>query len=378
MLKFCAKVRFQLAADVNLMIFLETNRPFYLRKERSVLTCEPIFKSTSIMSDMNTLIAEFPQNITEALEIASKAKISTPKHEIHNVLICGMGGSGIGGRLVAKWLEDELPVPVTFAQDYGIPGFVSENTLVIGSSYSGNTEETLSSVELALEKGAQLIGITSGGKLQALCEANAYDVIVVPGGNPPRAALAYSLVQLLHIFAELGMSSKDRLEEIAKARDLIVAEQDSIRTMGREMANFIHGNVAIFYGTTDYEPVLVRARQQFNENGKNLGWSHAIPEMNHNELVGWGGGDDRFALVVLETEDVHPRNAKRLEITKATIAKKTKHLMTVKAKGNSRIERSIYLINIVDWASLYITELNGADPIDIEIIDYLKGELAKF
>jgi glucose/mannose-6-phosphate isomerase len=330
------------------------------------------------MSDMNTLIAEFPQNISEALEIASNAKISTPSNEIRNVLICGMGGSGIGGRMVAKWLEDELPIPVAFAQDYGIPGFVSENTLVIGSSYSGNTEETLSSVELALEKGAHLIGITSGGKLQSLCQDNGYDVVVVPGGNPPRSALAYSLVQLLHIFAELGLSSKARLEEMAKARDLIVSEQDSIRAIGREMAQFIHGNVAIFYGTTDYEPVLVRARQQFNENGKNLGWSHAIPEMNHNELVGWGGGDDRFALVVLETEDVHPRNAKRLEITKATIAKKTKHLMTVQAKGGSRIERSIYLTNIVDWASLYITDLNGADPIDIVIIDYLKDELAKF
>lgn len=330
------------------------------------------------MADMNTLIAEFPDNITEALDIASKAKISSPKHEIRNVLICGMGGSGIGGRLVAKWVEDELSVPVAFAQDYGIPGFVSKNTLVIGSSYSGNTEETLSSIHQALEKGAQLIGITSGGQLLELCEENNYDVIVVPGGNPPRSALAYSLVQLLHIFSELGMSSSLRLTEMGKARDLIVAEQDSIRSIAREMAEFVHGNVAVFYGTTDYEPVLIRARQQFNENGKNLGWSHSIPEMNHNELVGWGGGDDRFALIVLETDDVHPRNAKRLEITKATIANKTKNLMTVQSKGKSRIERSIYLINIVDWASLYITEFNGADPIDIKIIDYLKTELSNF
>lgn len=330
------------------------------------------------MSDMKTLIAEFPDNITEALEIASNAKISTPKHEIRNVLICGMGGSGIGGRLVSKWVEDELSVPVTFAQDYGIPGYVSKHTLLIGSSYSGNTEETLSSINQALEKGAQIIGITSGGKLLELCEENNYDVIVVPGGNPPRSALAYSLVQLLHVFAQLGMSSETRLTEMAKARDLIVAEQDSIREIGLEMAKFVHGNVPIFYATTDYEPVVVRARQQFNENGKNLGWSHVIPEMNHNELVGWGGGDDRFALVMLETEDVHPRNAKRIEITKATIANKTKSLMTVQSKGKSRIERSIYLINIVDWASLYITDLNGADPIDIEIIDYLKNELSNF
>lgn len=330
------------------------------------------------MANMNTLIAEFPDNITEALAIASKAKINTPKHEIRNVLICGMGGSGIGGRLVAKWVEDELAVPVTFSQDYGIPGYVSKHTLLIGSSYSGNTEETLSSIQQALEKGAHLIGITSGGQLKALCEEHHYDMIVVPGGNPPRSALAYSLVQLLHIFVQLGMCSPMRLVEIQKARDLIVEQQDEIQTIAHEMATFVHGQVPIFYGTTDYEPVLVRARQQFNENGKNLGWSHAIPEMNHNELVGWGGGDDRFALIVFETEDVHPRNAKRLEITKATIAKKTKHLMTVHSKGKSRIERSIYFINIVDWASLYITDLNGADPIDIIIIDYLKDELSKF
>lgn len=330
------------------------------------------------MADMNTLIAEFPDNITEALEIASNAKISTPKHEIRNVLICGMGGSGIGGRLVAKWVEDELSVPVTFAQDYGIPGFVSKHTLLIGSSYSGNTEETISSIHQALERGAHLIGITSGGQLQTLCEENGYDVIVVPGGNPPRSALAYSLVQLLQIFVQLGMCSMSRLKEMAKARDLIIEEKESIQSIAREMASFVNGQVPIYYSTTDYEPVLIRARQQFNENGKNLGWSHCLPEMNHNELVGWGGGDDRFALIILETDDMHPRNSRRLEITKATIAKKTKHIMTVRSKGKSRIERSIYFINIVDWASLYITDLNGADPIDIEIIDYLKDELSKF
>ena len=114
---------------------------------------------------MNTLIAAFPNNITEALEIASNAKISPSNREIKNILICGMGGSGIGGKLVAKWLEEELPVPVAFTNDYGIPGFVSENTLVIGSSYSGNTEETISSVEAALSKGARLIGVCSGGRM---------------------------------------------------------------------------------------------------------------------------------------------------------------------------------------------------------------------
>ncbi|XP_020907646.1 uncharacterized protein LOC110245698 [Exaiptasia diaphana] len=143
------------------------------------------------------------------------------------------------------------------------------------------------------------------------------------------------------------------------------------------LAKFLKGNVGILYGTTDYEPVLIRARQQFNENSKMLCWHHVIPEMNHNELVGWGGGDDRFATVFFET-DMNPRNEKRMGITKEVITGKSSKVMTIQAKGNNRIERSIYLINIVDWASLYLSDLKEVDPIDIAVIDYLKGSLADF
>lgn len=327
---------------------------------------------------METLIRNFPQNITEALEIAASASIQPAGKEIRNVLICGMGGSGIGGKLVTSWVEQEINVPVMAAQDYTVPAFVDEHTLVIGSSYSGNTEETLSSIEQALEKGARLIGICSGGKLQELCESRGFDVVVVPGGNPPRTALAFSLVQLLNIFVQLGMISSERLDEMASARDLIVADEAEIKSVAHELAEFLKGNVGILYGTTAYDPVLVRARQQFNENSKYLCWHHALPEMNHNELVGWGGGDLRFATVFFDTEDMHPRNRKRSEISVEVIEKKSSKVMTIKAKGANRIERSIYLINIVDWASLYLSELNQVDPIDIAVIDYLKGTLAKF
>ncbi|MFT5778279.1 MAG: glucose/mannose-6-phosphate isomerase [Crocinitomicaceae bacterium] len=327
---------------------------------------------------MNSLIAAFPNNITQALEIASNVKITPSTKEIKNILICGMGGSGIGGKLVAKWVEDELKVPVAFTNDYNIPGFVSENTLVIGSSYSGNTEETLSSVSAAVERGARLIGICSGGKMLELCEAGGFDAIVVPGGNPPRTALAFSIVQLLKIFSELNLSSADRLTEIEKGRQLIVSNESEIKERATELATFLKGNVGVFYGTTDYEPVLVRARQQFNENGKMLNWHHTLPEMNHNELVGWGGGDERFATVFFQTDDIHRRNKKRLDITREAISKKTSKIHTVLAKGESRIERSLYFINIVDWASLYLAEMKQVDPIDIEIIDYLKDSLSNF
>ena len=327
---------------------------------------------------MDKLISAFPANITEAIEIASKSTFKKPENEIHNVVICGMGGSGIGGKLVGKWIENEINVPILYAHDYDLPAFVSKNTLVIGSSYSGNTEETISTVKEAIKRESHIIGVCSGGELQEICANNGFDCVVVPGGNPPRTALAFSLVQLLNIFINLGMISSKRLEEMETARQLIVENEAEIKSKAREIASFLKGNVGVLYGTTRYEPVLIRARQQFNENSKLLCWHHTLPEMNHNELVGWGGGDDRFASIFFESEDIHPRNARRLEITKARIASKSSKNMVISSKGNNLIERSIYYINLVDWASLYLSELKGVDPIDIEIIDYLKSELAKF
>jgi glucose/mannose-6-phosphate isomerase len=163
-----------------------------------------------------------------------------------------------------------------------------------------------------------------------------------------------------------------------RAGQLIENENESINNIAKEMAKHLFGKVGIYYAETKYEGVIVRARQQFNENSKYLGWHHVIPEMNHNELVGWTGGDERFAPIFFNTGDLHPRNYRRFEISQDAVEKKCGKVMVVSAKGDSFIERSIYLVNIVDWASYYLCEMNGADIIDIQIIDYLKGELAKF
>lgn len=327
---------------------------------------------------MENLISAFPENITEAIEIANKASFKPLSENINNIVICGMGGSGIGGKLVQKWVENELSIPIIGIQDYSLPAFVSKNTLLIGSSYSGNTEETLSALKEGITKGATVIGVCSGGELKDLCEKNNFDCVVVPGGNPPRTALAFSLVQLLNILCNYNLISPKRLEEMEKGRQLIVNNEVSIKETAMELATFLRGNVGILYGTTKFEPLLVRARQQFNENSKLLCWHHVIPEMNHNELVGWGGGDDRFATVLFNSKDIHPRNQRRIEITKDAIKKKTSKLFEVEAIGDSFIEETIYFTNIVDWASLYLADLDNVDPIDIEIIDYLKNELANF
>lgn len=327
---------------------------------------------------MDKLIAAFPNNMIEALDIASKSSFRKSEIEIKNVLISGMGGSGIGGKIVSLWIQDEIKVPVVLINDYNLPAFVDKHTLVIGSSYSGGTEETLISIEKAHQQGARIIGIGSGGELKAFCDSNGHESVVVPGGQPPRTQLAYSVVQLVNIFSQLGLISASKLDEIRTSRDLIHANNEEIKQKAKVLADFMDHKVGIFYAGARYEGIAVRARQQFEENSKYLCWHHVIPEMNHNELVGWGGGDDRFAVVFMQTNDLIPRNQKRYEITMEQVKKKTPHVIEIVAKGNTPIERSFYLIHLVDWASFYLSQNNGVDPMDIDVIYYLKDELAKF
>lgn len=327
---------------------------------------------------MDKLITAFPQNILDALAIAEAQTFQQPKMPIHTIVICGMGGSGIGGKIVAQWVEKESHIPVIVLQDYDLPTFVNEHTLVIGSSYSGNTEETLAAVKQAKTKGAHIMGITSGGELEAFCASNNYDYVIVPGGNPPRSATAFSIVQLINIFVKFGIIGDANLAEMRKSSDLLIQESESIHALAKKIADFLYGKVGVIYSSPQYEAIAIRARQQFNENSKYLSWHHTIPEMNHNELVGWGGGDDRFAVLMLHTNDMNPRNQKRFEITKSTIEKKAAGVMEIEGIGATQIEKSFYLINLVDWASYYLCELNKVDIMDIVVIDFLKDELSKF
>ncbi len=289
-----------------------------------------------------------------------------------------MGGSGIGGKIVSLWLQDELKYPVILVQDYNLPNFVNENTLVIASSYSGDTEETLMSVEKAAEKGARIIAITSGGRLKDFCAERNFDYIIVPGGNPPRSAIAFSLIQLVAIFSKLGMVSETHLTSFENALKLIRKESDNIKSEARSLSTSLNGFIPIFYAGAKYEGIAVRARQQFNENAKTLCWHHVIPEMNHNELVGWGGGDERFAVVLFNTGDLIPRNQRRFEITMEVIRQKTPNVIVVDAMGESIIERSLYLIHLIDWASYFSAEQHKVDSMEIEVIDFLKNELSNF
>ncbi len=326
---------------------------------------------------MNNLIAAFPDNLIEALKIAENAPIRPLDQNVSYIVICGMGGSGIGGKIVSQWVASSSSLPILFVQDYELPAFVTEKTLVIGSSYSGNTEETLISLLEAKKRGARIIGICSGGELQNFCKSNDYDCVVVPGGNPPRTALAFSMVQLTSIFVKLNLASASLIAEIKNGHDLIVSKTADIKQEAKQIAEKLLGKIVGVYTGANYEGVAIRAKQQFNENSKELCWQHVIPEMNHNELVGWGDGDARFAALFLHTDDLNKRNERRFNISVDVVKSKTPHVIIVEAKGNSQIEKSIYLIHLIDWASLYWSDLKDGDPIEIKVIDYLKDELSK-
>lgn len=327
---------------------------------------------------MEKLIAQFPKHISDALEIARNTtfnKIASGKFT--NVVICGMGGSGIGGKMVLQWFLKEAKVPITLAQSYKVPGFVNRNTLVIASSYSGNTEETISAVEDALVKGATIVGVCSGGKLYKFCQQHQFDVVKIPGGNPPRSMLAFSVVQLVNILAVAGVIEKGILTKIDRCRQLLNKELIQIKETAKDVAKFCFNKQVVIYTSSDNESIGIRCRQQFNENAKQLSWHHVIPEMNHNELVGWEGGDDHYAALFIKSQFLSERNVLRFKLSAEVIGSKTNHIMELNPKGDSVFEETFYLIHIIDWASIYLARHNNKEPLEIEVIDFLKGSLEK-
>ena len=327
---------------------------------------------------MDTLIREFPEQLKEAIEIGEAAKIKKHKKDIHHVLVCGLGGSGIGGTFVKELVENESDIPVLVNKGYNLPGYVGENTLAIFSSYSGNTEETLIAFEKALNTGAKIVCISSGGKLIATAQEKGLDHIQLPGGKPsPRACMGYSIIQQLYILNKLNVIGDDIINTIPTAADLLADEQGDIMVRALEMANKLAGKLPIIYSTEGMEAPAVRLRQQLNENSKMLCWHHVIPEMNHNELVGWRTKNDQLAVLYLRNKSDLERNQIRLNINQ-DIIKQYASIHEVFSKGNNKFERMMYHVHFGDWLSWYLSELQeDVDAVEIEVINYLKGELSK-
>jgi glucose/mannose-6-phosphate isomerase len=326
---------------------------------------------------MNDYINDFTNHLKDAINIANNTTLTPSTKEIRNVLICGLGGSGIGGTIVNDIVSPKAKIPITATKDYSIPNFVNEHTLVIANSYSGNTEETLYALQKCQAKEAEIAVITSGGSLKTIAEEQNYNKLIIPSGQPPRAMFGYAFTELFYLLNHYGIIDASFKSDFQKAIHLLDTEKSDIQNQAMDLAKKMHKQTPVIYVANGFEGVAVRFRQQINENSKMLCWHHVVPEMNHNELLGWRKNVNDLAVVYFRNKSDYERNQIRMDINKNVISKYTENITEIWSKGNSLIENSLYHIHLGDWVSWYLSEMNNVDAIEIDVINFLKGELSK-
>lgn len=324
---------------------------------------------------MYDLIQDFPRQLEEAMTLGQQASLTPVKQPLHHVVVAGMGGSGIGGTLLKQWVADQLSVPLTINQDYTLPAYVSQHTLLILASYSGNTEETLEALQEGLRRQAKIVCITTGGALQALAEQHGLDHILLPPGRPPRACLGYAVVPQLFVLHFHQLITEGFVNSLEAAIQLLKATQDVTQAEAQRIAQQLHGKLPVIYTTAAYEAIAIRWRQQFNENSKQLCWHHVIPEMNHNELAAWQGHQQGLAVLMLVGDTPHPRTARQQHLIQPLIQAKANTYLSLHAQGLTPLAQSLYLIHLGDWVSYYLALEKDVDPMAIAMIDQLKGQL---
>jgi glucose/mannose-6-phosphate isomerase len=330
---------------------------------------------------LNDVLA-VPEHLRDALwrvESAIMNEWDTPG----GLVVAGMGGSAIGGDLACAALGDHASRPIFVTRAYGLPPWTTPETTVLCASYSGNTEETLACYESAAALGAQRVVVTAGGRLAELARADRVPVIPLPGGFQPRVAVAYMTVAALEVAALCGAGPRltSEIDVAASHTEQLVAEwgpdapEDSL---AKQIARGLLGSAPVVAGAGLTAPIAYRWKTQVNENAKLPCFAHELPELDHNELVGWEGAPDvgRFAAVFLDDCDAHPRVKARMELTKKLIADSATACFHVETRGQTTMERVISLVLLGDLMSLYLAVLRGVDPGPVKVLEQLKSELA--
>jgi glucose/mannose-6-phosphate isomerase len=335
--------------------------------------------STGQVGDM----LDLGDHLMDALWRVESAAIE-PVDAPGGMIVAGMGGSAIGGRLALGAIGPRLRRPLAIADGYALPGWAGRETLVLCSSYSGTTEETLSAYDDAVERGAPRIAATTGGPLAERARRDGVPVIPLPGGFQPRAAVGYSLVAALETAALCGAAPSLR-EEVEAAASLAEGLAQQWGPEGPEdgeakaLAGRLHGTVPVIAGAELAAPAAYRWKCQVNENAGQPAFASALPEMDHNEAVGWpaAGEFGRFSAVFLEDPGNHPRNRLRSELTAEQAAAGAVVVERVTARGETATERLVSLVLLGDLVSLYLAVLRGVDPTPVDVIETLKTRLAE-
>ena len=338
------------------------------------------------LSDMHQRITGLPQQCRQAWEKALSLPMPQEHRQVNRVVVAGMGGSAIGGDLIADLASLEEALPITTIRDYRIPSWVDSKTLVIVSSYSGETEETLSAFMEALHRGARIIAITKGGQLQAEAEAKEIPLLTVDFEGEPRAALGYSFIAPLGILTHLGLvkDKSQELEEVLHALEEEVSlwsKANATRhNMAKQVALEMQGRMVVIYGAGILSSAARRWKTQLNENSKSWAFAEELPELNHNSVVGYsvpGFMKEGAFVVLLQSAYCHPKTKRRYRVTNEILDRAGVKHRTIEAQGKSPLAHMLTTVLLGDYVSYYLALLNGIDPSPVEVIDYLKQRLAE-
>lgn len=318
-------------------------------------------------------LRQFPEQVERALGLA--CRVPNGVQGFKNVVVLGMGGSAIAGDLLASFST----LPVVTVRDYELPPWLSGDTFLIAISYSGETEETLVAFREGLRRTRRALALTTGGALAALCEEEEIPWIPVPPGLQPRAALAFLLFPLLGCFSRFGYvrgNPSSVVTILRRLRDACFPDENE--NVAQSVAKILCGKVPVIYGARTTAPVAYRWKTQINENAKQPAYWMELPELCHNEIVGYELAGKVFPqgiVVFLRTSFDHPRVAKRVEILKEVLSSRGLKFLEVWGEGEDALSQALWLLYFGDWVSFYLALLNGVDPTPVRPIQELKRML---
>lgn len=336
-------------------------------------------------SDMCNILMNFPEQYQKACRMAWELVLPQAYKNVKNIVISGMGGSAMGGDLVRSLFSNVCPVPIVVNRNYSVPGFVNEDTLFMAVSYSGNTEETLAAFGAAINKKAKVLSISTGGALGVSSKVANIPYFSIPmRGVQPRCAFGYIFTPIMVFLSQLGFIPGN-IGEVEAAVTLLCDTSRKLNpdvpfadNEAKQIAEAIYDKLPVVYASQSYfDSVAMRWKGQFNENSQIMAFYNVIPEMNHNEIVGWDmpKAITSQCVAIFLCNDANSESIKkRFSISKDLISGETQTI-TVQALGDSLLSRALYLIYLGDFVSYYLAILNGVDPTPIARIDFFKEQL---
>lgn len=347
-----------------------------------------------MLDDVNVIKQRDPQDALAVAgeqysQAAFEAEVYNPENderEIQQVIVAGMGGSALAAKFVKSWLARELTIPFEVVSDYDLPHSVNSNSLVIASSYSGNTEETLTCLWQARQVGAQVAVIASGGKLVDAAQSGHIAYSTMPAGIQPRMAMLLNLRALLKLLVHFSVVEPKFYDEVAEASEWLRAESDAWhvnqstdRNLAKQLALLSVGKTPVIYGSNLLFPIAYKWKISWNENAKNVAFCNAYPEFNHNEFMGWVSHPIEKPFVIFDLispEFDNPRILQRFTTSDRLLSGLRPKSNVVKLSGDSPLRQMLWGCVLADFVSIYVAILNGVDPTPVVLIEKLKQELA--